>query len=301
MSRPARWDDYIGQEALKDRLQTHITSALHRVEPLPHVLLVGPPGCGKTTLANLIAQEMREEENFAAFVMPIDPKLFMRVVRDTFGIAFFDELHRLPPRRQEDLLTVIEDNYLQTPSGARIENNDLTIIAATTEGDKIIKPLYDRFPIRPVFDPYTDDQMAQIVFNMARREDLRMDEDTAMILGAAAFGVPRRAKSLVVMARDLKIQNGTMPTADEILAAARITVDGLGIEHIRYCEMLQAAGGTAGLDLMRMLLGMPAGAIEALEIDLIRKRMIERTPSGRTLTGQGYRLVTLPRRRERTG
>ena len=287
--RPLTWDEYIGQGQLKNRLQIHIGSACERGVALPHVLLVATPGAGKTSLASLIAQEMFVE--FESQIMPTEPRVLERLLKTHEGVLLLDELHRLPARRQEQLLSVIEDGYFQDSRGNRFENPALTIVGATTEGDKIIQPLYDRFQIKPTYDPYTLEEMTQIVMLKCERIKLDLPQEDAEKLAAATLGVPRNAETFVTMARDLRLALGKTPSSDEILAATRISGEGLREEHLRYCKNLEAAGGIAGAELMTMMLGIPAGAMVNLEIDLIRQGIIERQARGRELTPAGYRFV----------
>lgn len=288
--RPPSWDNYIGQTKLKNRLRIHARAAESRSEPMPHILLIGPPGCGKTTLGQLIANDTGTQ--FASFVMPMNDMLLNSVIEEFQGVLLLDEIHRCPPKQQERLLPLIEDGYLQQPTGSRIYSNNLTVVAATTEGDKVIKPLYDRFPIRPLFDEYTDEEMTSILRQFAKNSFTELSDNTIEQLAPATLGVPRHAKAFIQMAEDLAIEYGREPTAREILQEMRVTTTGLTAEHVRYCEMLATAGGNAGLDLMKTLLGLPARAVEDLEIDLIKQGMVERQKSGRVLTAKGSRLST---------
>jgi len=290
--RPTSWSDYIGQESLKDRLQLHIQSSLERGVNLPHVLLVSGPGMGKTTLASIISNEMGQP--FENFIMPLKPRILERVVKNQEGVVLFDEIHRSNPRQQESLLTFIEDNYYLDDRGNRWDNNNLTVVAATTEGDKIIRPLYERFKnagILPTFDPYTQQEIMQIISNGMKKEMLYMNEVDLELLAKASLGVPRNVNGFISVARDLFYQNGNSPSALEILDALRITETGLSVEHIRYLKNLLAAGGQAGLELMQMMLSIPEGAIVQLEIDLIRQGLIERQARGREITALGARLA----------
>lgn len=287
--RPLKWDDYIGQEKLKRRLALHARGAEARGEPMPHVLLIGPPGCGKTTLARLIAQDVGAD--YESFMMPISETLLRSFVEEYRGVVLFDELHRSTPKQQESLLTLVEDGYLQLPNGAKIFNDGLTIIGATTEGDRIIKPLFDRFPVKPIFDEYTDEEMFEILKRFASREAMEIDESTLQELAPACLGVPRNARQFVQTAVDLWFQGENVPTTDTILQVMRITPEGLTAEHQRYCKMLATAGGQAGLDLMKTLLGLPARAVEDLEIDLLKQGLLKREKSGRILTSRGYQVA----------
>lgn len=270
-------------------MQTHIEAALIEGRPLDHVLLVGPPGCGKSKLAEIIMTEMREE-NCISFIMPIDARLLDRLFRQFEGIVFFDEIHRMSNKDQHVLLSVLQDGYYQTKGGQRFEVADLTVIGATTDPQQLIKPVYDRFPIKPEFEDYTDEELTNIATKMAEAEGVQLAQETLEAIGKASLGVPRLIERLVVMARDLTITNGKIPTTKELFDICRVTPTGLSALHVRYCQMLSQAGGQAGLDLMRQLMQLPSGALEAIEVDLIKQKMIERTSGGRLLTIQGQRL-----------
>lgn len=254
-------------------------------------------------LADIIANEM-QEESYASYIMPIEVQLLDRLFREFDGILFFDEIHRMNVRDQHVLLSVLQDGYYQTKGGAKYQLDDLTIIGATTDPHDLIKPVYDRFQIKPHFDDYTDDELTAIARNMAAQYMVDLPEETLIAIGQASLGVPRHVEGMVKMARDMALQTGSAPSKDELLDACRITPTGLGALHIQYCRLLSKAGGTAGLDLMRQLIGLPAGALEAIEVDLIKQQMIERSSRGRVLTMRGSRLSqygteTTPRRRKR--
>ena len=286
--KPTTWDDYIGQDAMKERLAIHIRSALVRGEQLDHILLSGPPGCGKTSFAGVIASQFGEP--FTSFIMPIKEKALIMFLRYRSGVVLFDEIHRLPPKQQETLLTLVEDGYYQLDSGDRVYADNVTIIGATTEPEKVIAPLYDRFPIKPPFDEYSDDEMTAIVKRMADLSEVELDTETALILGRAAAGVPRNAKSLVFMARDLSHDNDGGPVdVDEVLAQCRVDRNGLTEEHRRYCKILYDAGGVAGLEILSAHLRMPKAVLVNLERQLVKLHMIQYSKKGRELVGDGWK------------
>lgn len=285
-------DRFVGQKNLKNQLTLAIHSSLIRGDRLEHVLLVGNPGYGKTTLASIIADEMYRD--FESFIMPMDEKLMMALMTDFEGIVLLDEIHRAPPRQQEMLLPILHDHYMQTKGGYRIENNNITFIGATTEGNKIVDAVRDRFPIRPLFDDYTDEEMAAILLQMAELEGVTIPRKSAYRLGKACLGVPRTAQRIVYAWRDLGLTRKQVD-AQQVLAALRLTDTGLTAEHTRYCELLGKAGGKAGIDLMKQLLSMPGGAVERLEIDLIRQGHLTREASGRQLTSRGFELAGIQR------
>lgn len=283
--RPTDWDSYIGQEKLKNRLQISIDGALERYAALDHVLLYGPPGCGKTSIAALIAQEMVQD--FHSYVMPVKVKSLQKILLENEGIIFLDEIHRLPRKDQEFLLPVLEDHEIQFDNGKKIKiTKPFTIVGATTELEKIIKPLRDRFVHRPKFEEYTDDEMALIVTRMSDRIGTDISNHHAKVLGRASAGVPRQAKTLVYTARDLGTND-----PDKVLHTCGITKDGLTEDHIDYLRAIDSMGQIAGVDVISNYTGQPKDIILDLEKLLVRKRLIEYSPKGRQLMIKGMQLI----------
>jgi Holliday junction DNA helicase RuvB len=282
--RPADWDEYIGQKKLKDRIRISINSALTREAKLDHVLLTAPPGYGKTSFAALIAQEMMED--FNPYVMPLKANALRKILLEKRGIIFLDEIHRLPPKNQEILLP-IEDNEVHFEDGKVIEIPPVTIIAATTELKRVIEPLRDRFTHKPKFELYTDHDMAEIVYRMSRSVGIHnMPKDHALALGRASAGVPRQARSLVFTARDL---GTTQP--EKVLKTIGITPEGLTEDHVDYVLALDKLGQIAGVDVLANYTGQPKDVIVKLEKLLLRKGIIDYSQKGRVLTTKGYKVA----------
>lgn len=286
------FNQFIGQKNVKRQLTLAIESALVRNVRLDHILLVATPGSGKTKLAGIIANEMYAD--FESFFMPINEKTLQNLMEEFEGVVLLDEIHRAAPKQQELLLTILQDGYMQTRGGYRVENDSITFIGATTEGDKVLDTIRDRFPLRPLFDPYTDEEMATIIKVMAEQEGIVIPHRAANRLAKATLGVPRNARTIVYTWRDLGLRHKQVD-AQQVFRALRLTDTGLSAEHIRYCECLGKAGGKAGLGLMKQLLGMPPGAIERLETDLIKQNLLVRESTGRQLTARGFELAGVTR------
>lgn len=285
--RPQNWDEYIGQPKLKERLSTHIQAATWDWRPLGHVLLDGPPGVGKTSMANLIADQLGYA--FESFVMPMSmTDLFRVVLGHRQCVILLDEIHRLRTADQEELLYPLEDGVIKRRYGTQPIPGKITIVGATTEPQKLIKPLRERFPIRPRFEPYTDQEMAAIVRSMGRKVGIEFTEESSEALGRAAAGSPRQAKRLVMAARDTRSDD---PTA--ALELAGVTPEGLTEEHIEYLQVLYSnSTGFAGVKVLGTMLRLPEASIEDLEGTLLRLDMIEYTPRGRSLKGNGYHFIS---------
>lgn len=281
------WDDYIGQPLLKERLAIHIASANERDVAMEHVLLVGPPGAGKTSISRIIAEELFVD--FADFVMPVKPAVLKRLCYTHYGVVLFDEIHRCSMKQQEELLTLIQGNYYQTESGVTIEAPNLTIIGATTEPDKIIAPLYDRFAIKPMFEEYTDEEMAAIARGMATKAGVELTDEQLTIMGTAAGGVPRNAKQMIVMARDLKIAKGNVDIA-EVLRRCNVSASGLTDNHLDYLRVL-AKNSPSGVDIICAQMRLPKSVIMNLERLLVRRELMHYTKQGREILSNGYKAL----------
>lgn len=284
--RATSWDEYVGQDKLKERLSLHIRAANATNATLDHIFLDGPPGMGKTTIAQIVADELGAE--LAVLKMPVKPKVLASFLREwDGGVLFLDEIHAAKAL-QHDLLVLAEEHYLQLDNGRRIYAPDTTIVAATTEPHLVLKPLRDRFPIRPRFEDYTDEEMGLIVGNMAKKVKVRFSKDEQEALGRATGGVPRRARAFVLTARDL-IAVDEAATVDRILEITETTPDGLTADHVAYMNLMRDAGGVGvGLTRLATTLRLPEPSIRELEWLLQKRGLITVEATGRELTNLGW-------------
>lgn len=288
--RVGKWSEFIGQGNMKDRLGIHLTAARTQARVLDHVLLAGPTGFGKTSLANIIGAEL--ERPLLILEMPITVKRLETLCRDhPKALVLMDEIHSAPKAIQEALLPLLEFGWVQTTGGLKVRAEGMTVIGATTEKEKLIKPLLDRFGIQPVFDDYTDAEMGAIVRGMAAKAGLNFPVDTAEALGRATGGTPRRARSFVLAARDLICTRvpgvDTYPTANEILDHCRVDATGMTVQHREYLAALEDTGGRAGLATLKNILRMSEPELRDLELMLFKQGLVRFTGQGRELTGEG--------------
>jgi holliday junction DNA helicase RuvB len=290
--RPAGWDDYFGQEELKARLRIHINAARNEYRMPEHVLLQAPAGYGKTSLAQIIANEL--DEQLEMVTMPITPTALLSIVRSFEGVLLMDEIHRATQKEVEILLPLLEFGYVQTAGGRRGEAGALTVIGATTERT-LIEPLVDRFPIRPTFADYSHDQMTEILTSMCLKLDLTIDRELASELAVAAAGTPRRCRQFALAYRDLRASGySDWPTVDQILGLCGVERDGLSLDHLRYMDTLAALGGAKGLKVLCSLLHMKEAAVMNLERDLLKTGLVQITTT-RELTRKGFQRLKAER------
>lgn len=292
--RPESFEEFYGQATLKRQLTTMMGSARERGAPLGHILLAGPPGFGKTSLAGIIAESMRDP--LLELRMPVSHTALQRSFqRFDAGIIFLDELHAAGKGEQEDLLTVLEDGYFSTRQGRRIEMPCVTVIGATTEPEKIIPPLYDRFEHKPVFGDYSQMDMEFITIGMMHKLGMDTAKMDALIeaIAIASAGVPRVAKHLAEGARDLYITSDKeIPQVADVLELRQIAPDGLDANQVKYLELLHdVGGGPVGLVTMTTLLRLHESTIRNMERVLLTRGLIELTPQGRIITNAGVRRV----------
>ena len=295
------WDDYIGQAPLKRQLMVHIGAARQRGRALPHVLLAsGKAGVGKTAMARLIAQELGSW--MIEMVPPFNIWTLSEAVQQLLDgdMLFIDEIHILAnngKRGAEILLKVLEDKTLYLPDGQVIELNDVTIIGATTDKDKLPQTILDRFKIKPYFQSYSPGDLARIAVNFAFRHDCYdvVDSDMAVAFAEACRGTPRILEEMVLACADLALANGATPDPAEVLEFLEVQPDGLTRMHIHYLTaMFQYFKRVnvrdeyiAGEATMQQILHETKEGIGRLERYLVEQGLLDRTPRGRRLTPRG--------------
>ena len=280
---PETWDSFIGQEKIKETLIMKINAAIGRYEQLDHCLIIGESGAGKTSLANLIAGEHGLEFKSLmitpGFKIKTLSKNLIEFAEEGGGVVLLDEVHNFSKSEQHYLFSIIEGGYISFDNGNKIFfSNPLTIIGATTEEQLLIKPLLGRWGAPYRLGEYTELEMAQIVERMAYKVGLNPSARDCIVLGRAAAGSPRQAKSLIFTARDL----GSMEI-ESVLRSAEITADGLTVDHIAYLTSLKNLGMSAGMDSISNHSGRSKEIIRDLERLLVKRNYIQISKSGREL------------------
>ncbi len=307
--RPRVLDDFVGQAQARANLKVFIEAAKGRGEALDHVLFVGPPGLGKTTLAQIMAREMGV--NFRSTSGPViakagDLAALLTNLEDR-DVLFIDEIHRLNPAVEEILYPAMEDFQLDLIIGegpaARSVKIDLarfTLVAATTRLGLITNPLRDRFGIPVRLNFYTVEALEHIVRRGARILGMPLGDDGAVEIARRARGTPRIAGRLLRRVRDFASVAGAEVVSRKIAdeALTRLEVDALGLDALdrRYLSMIAGSfgGGPVGIETIAAGLSEPRDAIEdIIEPYLIQQGFIQRTPRGRVLTGNAWRHLGL--------
>ncbi|MBW8639095.1 Holliday junction branch migration DNA helicase RuvB [Hoeflea sp. WL0058] len=307
--RPQTLDDFVGQADARSNLKVFIEAARGREEALDHVLFVGPPGLGKTTLAQIMARELGV--NFRSTSGPViakagDLAALLTNLEDR-DVLFIDEIHRLNPAVEEILYPAMEDFQLDLIIGegpaarsVKIELARFTLVAATTRLGLLTTPLRDRFGIPVRLNFYTIAELEHIVKRGSRLMGLPITDDGALEIARRARGTPRIAGRLLRRVRDFaevaKAESVTKQIADEALTRLAVDQKGLDQLDIRYLGMIAGnfGGGPVGIETIAAGLSEPRDAIEdIIEPYLIQQGLIQRTPRGRILTANAWRHLGL--------
>lgn len=302
--RPQSLDEFTGQAEARANLKVFIEAAKGRAEALDHVLFVGPPGLGKTTLAQIMAKELGV--NFRSTSGPViakagDLAALLTNLEDR-DVLFIDEIHRLNPAVEEILYPAMEDFQLDLIIGegpaarsVKIDLSRFTLVAATTRLGLLTTPLRDRFGIPVRLQFYTVEELELIVRRGARIMGLGMTDDGALEIARRARGTPRIAGRLLRRVRDFaevaKAEAVTQKIADEALT--RLSVDSIGLDQLdrRYLDMIARnfGGGPVGIETIAAGLSEPRDAIEdIIEPYLIQQGFLQRTPRGRMMTARAW-------------
>ena len=303
--RPTSLADFVGQERVKEQLQLLVDGARRRGEPVDHVLFSGPPGLGKTTLAQIVANAMGagfQPTSGPALDRPSDLAAILTNLEDG-DVLFVDEVHRMPRPVEEVLYPALEDFVLDvvlgkgpTARSIRLDLPRFTMVAATTRPGRITLPLRERFGFSPRLDYYPVDDLARIVGRSAGILDVRLDEQGAAEIARRSRGTPRIANRLLRRVRDFaEVRHDGAITGEVARAGLEVfEVDEEGLDRLDHA-ILQAivqrfGGGPVGLSTLAASVGEEPDTVEdVVEPYLLQLGFLQRTPRGRVATERGYR------------